>query len=241
MTPSCPIDRIDFSSVGVREQLGEKETGKAEVPKKKKKVDEELEEEQEQTLCEECRGGDREHLLLLCDGCDLATHTTCLTPPLSQVFVCLFVFCFCMFDFVCLFFVCLTPTLHASLRCPWEAGTALFVALLELVKMMKHRRTDLARQRCRRGWRGLAGPVHGEEQGREVDEERLCGLATCKGSEGPSMMWSRSWVALPRRGRGGRESPKVVESVSQVARGGSAAAQRKVTRREGQTVLCLTM
>ena len=90
MTPSCPIDRIDFSSVGVREQLGEKETGKAEVPKKKKKVDEELEEEQEQTLCEECRGGDREHLLLLCDGCDLATHTTCLTPPLSQVFCLLF-------------------------------------------------------------------------------------------------------------------------------------------------------
>ena len=103
MTPSCPIDRIDFSSVGVREQLGEKETGKAEVPKKKKKkVDEEQEEEeQEQTLCEECRGGDREHLLLLCDGCDLATHTTCLTPPLSQVFVCLFVclFLFCVFVF----------------------------------------------------------------------------------------------------------------------------------------------
>ena len=49
MTPSCPIDRIDFSSVGVREQLGEKETGKAEVPKKKKKkVDEEQEEEEQE-------------------------------------------------------------------------------------------------------------------------------------------------------------------------------------------------
>ena len=50
MTPSCPIDRIDFSSVGVREQLGEKETGKAEVPKKKKVDEEQEEEEQEQTL-----------------------------------------------------------------------------------------------------------------------------------------------------------------------------------------------
>ena len=90
MTPSCPIDRIAFSTVGVREQVGEQETGKAEVSKKKK-VDKEQEEEveEEQTLCEECRGGDREHLLLLCDGCDLATHTTCLTPPLSQVVRCL--------------------------------------------------------------------------------------------------------------------------------------------------------
>ena len=87
VTPSCPIDRIAFSSVGVREQVGEKETGKAEVAKKKKvnKEQEEEEVEELQTLCEECRGGDREHLLLLCDGCDLATHTTCLTPPLSEV------------------------------------------------------------------------------------------------------------------------------------------------------------
>ena len=87
MTPSCPIDRISFTSVGVREQVEEKETGKAEVAKKKKvnKEQEEEEEVEQQTLCEECRGGDREHLLLLCDGCDLATHTTCLTPPLSEV------------------------------------------------------------------------------------------------------------------------------------------------------------
>ena len=88
MTPSCPIDRMAFSTVGVRDQVGEKETGKAQVAKKKtvsREQEGEEEEEEEQTLCEECRGGDREHLLLLCDGCDLATHTTCLTPPLSQV------------------------------------------------------------------------------------------------------------------------------------------------------------
>ena len=94
MTPSCPIDRIAFSTVGVSERVGEQETGKAEVSKKKKvDKEQEEEEEEEQTLCEECRGGDREHLLLLCDGCDLATHTTCLTPPLSQVVLCL---CCCL-------------------------------------------------------------------------------------------------------------------------------------------------
>merc|ERR1719394_2313488 len=88
VTPSCPIDRIAFSSVGVREQLGEEESGKAEVPKKKINKEQEVVEvveDEEQTLCEECRRGDREHLLLLCDGCDLATHTTCLNPPLAEV------------------------------------------------------------------------------------------------------------------------------------------------------------
>ena len=50
---------------------------------------------------EECRGGDREHLLLLCDGCDLATHTTCLTPPLSQVVY--FIICLLFLLFVSLF------------------------------------------------------------------------------------------------------------------------------------------
>ena len=88
VTPSCPIDRIAFSSVGVREQLGEQESGKAEVPKKKINKEQEVVEvleDEEQTLCEECRRGDREHLLLLCDGCDLATHTTCLNPPLAEV------------------------------------------------------------------------------------------------------------------------------------------------------------
>ena len=35
MTPSCPIDRMAFSTVGVRDQVGEKETGKAQVATKK--------------------------------------------------------------------------------------------------------------------------------------------------------------------------------------------------------------
>ena len=37
------------------------------------------------TVCEDCRRSDREHLLLLCDGCDLGHHTSCLTPPLQGV------------------------------------------------------------------------------------------------------------------------------------------------------------
>ena len=37
------------------------------------------------TLCEVCRRGDREHLLLLCDSCDLGYHTTCLNTPLLSV------------------------------------------------------------------------------------------------------------------------------------------------------------
>ena len=158
MTPSCPIDRIAFSTVGVREQVGEEETGKAEVSKKKKVNKEQEEEvEEEQTLCEECRGGDREHLLLLCDGCDLATHTTCLTPPLSQVVCCL------CWLFVCLFCTPITCLSPPSLRCLWAAGTALSVALQVLVKMTRHQHTDLALQRSRKGWRELGGLVQDVE------------------------------------------------------------------------------
>ena len=41
--------------------------------------------EESETNCEVCHSGDREHLLLLCDGCDLGYHTTCLVPQLSEV------------------------------------------------------------------------------------------------------------------------------------------------------------
>ena len=45
----------------------------------------ELIEIEEETLCEVCQRGDREHLLLLCDSCDRGYHTTCLATPLSHV------------------------------------------------------------------------------------------------------------------------------------------------------------
>ena len=62
------------------------ETGMVAVEARRGKGEEVLEEEEEEvTVCEVCRVGDREHLLLLCDGCDLGHHTTCLTPRLPQV------------------------------------------------------------------------------------------------------------------------------------------------------------
>lgn len=39
----------------------------------------------DQYFCEVCSRGDRERLLLLCDGCDDAFHTFCLLPPLDDV------------------------------------------------------------------------------------------------------------------------------------------------------------
>lgn len=39
----------------------------------------------EDTTCQRCGGGDHEDLLLLCDACDAAIHTFCLTPPLAAV------------------------------------------------------------------------------------------------------------------------------------------------------------
>jgi len=39
----------------------------------------------DQYFCEVCQAGDYDELMLLCDGCDDAYHTYCLTPPLSEI------------------------------------------------------------------------------------------------------------------------------------------------------------
>jgi len=39
----------------------------------------------DQYFCEVCHAGDYDELMLLCDGCDDAYHTYCLTPPLSEI------------------------------------------------------------------------------------------------------------------------------------------------------------
>ena len=83
LTPSCPIDRVDFSRIFHRDQLSCGETGHRDVVKVKPVQD--VEDVPEETLCEVCQRGDREHILLLCDSCDLAYHTTCLAPPLDRV------------------------------------------------------------------------------------------------------------------------------------------------------------
>ena len=36
-------------------------------------------------MCKVCAAGDREELLLICDGCDAAYHCYCLVPSLSDV------------------------------------------------------------------------------------------------------------------------------------------------------------
>jgi hypothetical protein len=39
----------------------------------------------EQICCSVCGRGDREEVLLLCDGCQMGFHTFCLSPPLDEV------------------------------------------------------------------------------------------------------------------------------------------------------------
>lgn len=39
----------------------------------------------ESSICSKCRKDEPEDLLLLCDGCNFALHTFCVTPPLEQV------------------------------------------------------------------------------------------------------------------------------------------------------------
>ena len=84
LTPSCPIDRVDFRKIFYRDQLSCSETGHRDVVKDKP-VQADVVDVPEETLCEVCQRGDREHILLLCDSCDLAYHTTCLATPLDRV------------------------------------------------------------------------------------------------------------------------------------------------------------
>ena len=84
LTPSCPIDRVDFSKILYRDQLSCAETGHRDVIPGNP-VEADVEDAPEETRCEVCQRGDREHILLLCDSCDLAYHTTCLAPPLDRI------------------------------------------------------------------------------------------------------------------------------------------------------------
>ena len=72
---SCPIDRIQFSLIHVRVGGAEGEEGRVEKVAVRRQEAEQQEEEQEPEIqCEVCSRGDRENLLLLCDGCDLGTY-----------------------------------------------------------------------------------------------------------------------------------------------------------------------
>ena len=81
MAASCPIDRIQFSQIHVRAGGGEEEGRVEKVVVKRQQPEEEQQEEEQQEeepeiQCEVCTRGDRENLLLLCDGCDLGTTIT---------------------------------------------------------------------------------------------------------------------------------------------------------------------
>ena len=73
---SCPIDRIQFSQIHVRAGGGEEEGRVEKVVVKRQQPEEEQQEEEPEIQCEVCTRGDRENLLLLCDGCDLGTTIT---------------------------------------------------------------------------------------------------------------------------------------------------------------------
>ena len=76
MAASCPIDRIQFSQIHVRAGGGEEEGRVEKVVVKRQQPEEEQQEEEPEIQCEVCTRGDRENLLLLCDGCDLGTTIT---------------------------------------------------------------------------------------------------------------------------------------------------------------------
>ena len=41
--------------------------------------------QEDPTYCEVCQQCDREHRMLLCDGCDSGYHLECLDPPIDEV------------------------------------------------------------------------------------------------------------------------------------------------------------
>ncbi|XP_077424808.1 uncharacterized protein phrf1 [Vanacampus margaritifer] len=83
---SCPVDRITFNSIYLRNSYGGKVQKMITVQKPVRKDDvETVDLDLEQTNCEVCQGSDREDRLLLCDGCDAGYHMECLTPPLDTV------------------------------------------------------------------------------------------------------------------------------------------------------------
>ena len=86
---TCPIDRHEFRNIIIKSSINGKEIKRERVRHRILEGDEEEEVEEndgELWTCEYCGSGEREEVLLLCDGCNLAYHyDTCLTPPLRSV------------------------------------------------------------------------------------------------------------------------------------------------------------
>ncbi|CAD6992122.1 unnamed protein product [Ceratitis capitata] len=88
---TCPIDRIEFDRLIVRDNYENRKIVR-EVnldPKKKGKeltLDDETEPlDEDVTNCEICNSPEREDVMLLCDECNQGYHMDCLTPRLTQI------------------------------------------------------------------------------------------------------------------------------------------------------------
>lgn len=81
---TCPIDRKEFKVMLVRKRFSATQIREVKVVAKKKTEEIEVIED-DTTFCEVCRQGDREDIMLLCDGCDCGFHMDCLTPILVEV------------------------------------------------------------------------------------------------------------------------------------------------------------
>lgn len=90
LSRACPLCKSIFTRFALFESVGEcgvssvwARKGWINVPKPPEP--DAASATESESLCLRCRRGDREDQLLLCDGCDAATHTYCLDPPLSCV------------------------------------------------------------------------------------------------------------------------------------------------------------
>ncbi|CAG0918121.1 unnamed protein product [Notodromas monacha] len=83
---TCPIDRLEFDLILIRDVLDGPVVGNLGVGKAAgEEPQAELIDVNDVTHCEVCGDSDREDRLLLCDGCDAGYHLECLNPPLSRV------------------------------------------------------------------------------------------------------------------------------------------------------------
>uniref|UniRef100_A0A1I8GR37 RING-type domain-containing protein n=2 Tax=Macrostomum lignano TaxID=282301 RepID=A0A1I8GR37_9PLAT len=90
---TCPLDRLEFSTVMVASRFGPAATVEriaAPQPEQRQQQLQSLLDASDDfptidEICAVCYQGDREDELLLCDTCDAAYHLDCLDPPLAAV------------------------------------------------------------------------------------------------------------------------------------------------------------
>ena len=87
VVPSCPLCKQPFESIAILLSITSTTVIKHEKIKPKPPPSVDLEETEFERLyaCSVCEGGQDEHRLLLCDGCDVGYHTYCLEPPMDEV------------------------------------------------------------------------------------------------------------------------------------------------------------